>query len=92
MDNNNCGCKTNCRDLMKKLRMLDFAIYDTVLYLDAYPDSGQALECYHRLLEQRGAVLCEYQAKCGPLTMFGNESRSAWQWINMPWPWEYDAN
>jgi hypothetical protein len=28
----------SCREKMKQLQALDFAIQETVLYLDAYPD------------------------------------------------------
>lgn len=97
MDNYNskCGCGNNrngCRDLGMKLSMIGFALHETVLYLDVYPDSAPALEYYHRLHEQYEQALYEYESKCGPLTAMGNKSHSTWQWISMPWPWEYDAN
>ncbi|MGI6166969.1 MAG: spore coat protein CotJB [Eubacteriales bacterium] len=93
MDNYSCGkYRTNCHELKKKLAAIEFAIIETVLYLDAYPDSAPALEYYHKLREQREMLLHEYESKCGPMTMYGNKSGSSWQWISKPWPWEYDAN
>jgi spore coat protein JB len=93
VDNYGCGkCRTNCHELKKKLAAIEFAIYETVLYLDAYPDSAPALEYYHKLREQREMLLHEYESKCGPMTMYGNKSGGSWQWISRPWPWEYDAN
>lgn len=93
MDNNaRSNVRICCRDLMRRIRALDFSIYEITLYLDAYPDCAEALEYYHRLCEQRDAAVAEYESKCGPLTMHGNKSRSTWQWIRGPWPWEYDAN
>lgn len=92
MDNNNNYYRSGCRELSAKLSMLVFALHETVLYLDAYPDSAPALEYYHRLREQYAQALDEYQSKCAPLTAMGNESRSSWMWIQSPWPWEYDAN
>lgn len=81
-----------CRALMKRIRALDFAIQETVLYLDAYPHCVKALEHYHMLVEQRDAAVAEYQHICGPITACGNHNKTTWQWICSPWPWEYEAN
>ncbi|MBQ9805800.1 MAG: spore coat protein CotJB [Clostridia bacterium] len=86
--NGRCDCKKQ----MQMLRALDFAIQETVLYLDAYPDNRQALEYYHRLIEERRAAMTEYENGCGPVTMYGNTDRQHWHWIDSPWPWEADAN
>ena len=85
-----CGC--DCKNTMQTLRALDFAIQETVLYLDAYPNCCQALEYYHRLIDERKKVLAAYEETCAPVTMFGNTDHTAWKWIDSPWPWEADAN
>lgn len=74
--------------LLQKLRQVDFAIYDTVLYLDAYPNCRKALSHYHSLVEMKIKLMAEYQAMHGPVTCFGNESRDSWDWTETPWPWE----
>ena len=83
---------TQRKNLLNILRAIDFAIYDTVLYLDAYPDSREALCYYNNLIEDRAIVRTEYQKKFGPLTAFENQCATEWQWVNDPWPWEADAN
>ena len=80
------------KNLLDILIAIDFAIYDTVLYLDAYPHCREALEYYHRLIQDREIVSCEYQKKYGPLTSYENLSKTEWQWIDGPWPWEPEAN
>lgn len=82
----------SCMKELELLRAVDFAIQETVLYLDAYPDSAEALAYYHTLIEQRRAICEHYEQHCGPLTMYGNVSRTSWDWISDPWPWEADAN
>ena len=74
--------------LMNRIRQVDFALYDTVLYLDAYPHCRKALAHYHSLLEIRRRLCSEYEAKHGPITAFGNESKDSWDWTETPWPWE----
>ena len=77
---------------MKKLQAIDFALNETVLYLDAYPNSAPALEYYHKLLCERER-LCDALAKSGvPITYRDNVSTTNWEWINSPWPWQPDAN
>ena len=83
---------TACNNQLALLRALDFAIQETVLYLDAYPDHPQALAYYHELIAQRREVAERYEKGCGPLTFMGNRSRTSWDWVEGPWPWEADAN
>ena len=98
--NDNCrndGCRNdnnddkNCRATMNKLRAVDFALTETVLYLDAYPDSEEAMKLYCKLVGERNQLIDAYESKCGPLTMYGNNG-SIWNWTEGPWPWEAEAN
>ena len=84
MMNMNC----NGNSLLKRLQEVEFALYELTLYLDAHPESKEALMHYHSLLDARRALVAEYQAKHGPLTMYGNESTTSWDWASTPWPWE----
>lgn len=102
MGTGNCGgCHNNNSNgnsmtaaqsqLLNKLRKIDFAIYDTILYLDAYPHCKAALEYYKKLVAESNAIT-EQLAKSGmPMTAMGNRG-DTWNWINSPWPWEYEAN
>ncbi len=85
------SCK-QCKQQLDTLRALDFAIQETVLYLDAYPHCDEALQYYHHLICQRKELMAEYETKCRPLSMYGNVSTSEWNWVDQPWPWEPDAN
>ena len=54
----------NCTRIMQQLREIDFSIVETTLYLDAYPEQPQALEYYHRLVEERKKLIEAYQDSC----------------------------
>ena len=43
--------------LINKLRKIDFALVDTVLYLDAYPHCKKAMEYYKKLLAEQKTLL-----------------------------------
>jgi spore coat protein JB len=83
--------QNDCSRLMQQLREIDFSIVETALYLDAYPEQPQALEYYHRLIQERKKLMDAYQNSCGPLSIYGNQSQGSWDWVKTPWPWEADA-
>lgn len=85
------GASTACKKLMEQIRAVDFALYEVILYLDVYPNSCDALETYHKLKTQKEALHKEYEAACGPITAFGNQSGTSWDWISSPFPWEFGA-
>jgi spore coat protein JB len=80
------------KNLLCELRKIDFALAETVLYLDAYPHTPEALSYYHKLKERRAELAEEYEKTYGPLTAMGNMSKNSWDWTNKPFPWEYEAN
>lgn len=82
----------NCLSLQKKLQSVDFAIVDTVLYLNAYPENREALEFYHKLVKEREELAATINEKCGPIDAMSNKSRTEWNWVDGPWPWEPEAN
>lgn len=88
-----CGCDGDHGSrLMDQIRAVDFALYETVLYLDVYPHSCDALETYHKLKAQSEALHKEYETTHAPITAFGNHSTASWDWMSKPFPWEYDAD
>jgi len=89
----NMGCAdSSCRAWMRKLQMIDFALADTILYLDAYPECKQALAYYHKLKAEREQLMQAGRGRCGAVCARENESTEHWQWTQGPWPWHPDAN
>lgn len=89
-----CGCDGthNVDDIRMRIKEIDFALADTILYLDVYPCKKEALEYYHKLLCTRRTLVEMYEDASGPLTAYGNVSPTEWNWVKSPWPWEFDAN
>ena len=75
---------------MRRLQVLDFALQELVLYLDMYPDCHRAMAKFHALREERAKVVQALQSSGAPITALGNDSHDRWDWIDGPWPWEYD--
>ena len=82
-----------CPRLARRLQAIDFSLADTILYLDAYPTSKEALAYYHKLLAARAELLSRMPESCRhPVTCMDNVSSDAWNWIDGPWPWDPRAN
>ena len=78
--------------LLKKIQAMDFALYETVLYLDGHPKNEKALEYYRSHRDTLRALREEYARRFGPLTVYDNYDNDSWQWVDKPWPWEKEGN
>lgn len=90
--NNQFQVQNRPNDLLSRIREVEFALVETILYLDAYPDNRQALAFYQDLLNERNRLVDQYEKTVGPLTATGNRSNTSWDWVKTPWPWEFAAN
>ena len=78
--------------LLKKIHAMDFALYETVLYLDGHPKNKKALEYYREHRDTLKALKEEYNRRFGPLTIYDSYDNDSWQWVDKPWPWEMEGN
>lgn len=82
----------NCKALLLQLQTVDFAITDTLLYLDAYPNDNRAMEYLNNRMAEREQILAAMkESGCPPVTPAAEGSES-FRWVENPWPWENDAN
>ncbi len=77
--------------LLQELQTIDFAIIETVLYLDAYPNCKKALAYYNKLIQKKDE-LCEALKAMGVAITSMSNTASTWTWTDSPWPWELEAN
>ena len=84
------GCPCEKHSLLLELQEIDFAIVETTLYLNVYPDCCKAKEYLETMRAKRAKVAAEYESKHGMLTMYGVCGESSDKCA--PWPWQYAAN
>ena len=83
----------NERDkLLKNIQEEDFAVYETVLYLDGHPCDKDALGFYKAHRDKLDCLKKEFIQKYGPLTIYDTLDCNTWDWLKSPWPWEREAN
>lgn len=73
---------------LRKLQMLDFAIIEVSLYLDAYPTCAKALSYQRQLKNMRDKEYREFERDFGPLTIYSELEPNYNNYVNDPWPWE----
>jgi spore coat protein JB len=79
------------KEMMNKIRELEFAAVDLNLYLDTHPTCQQALMDYNTISQQLNELKKIYETKYEPLVHFGcAPSQYPWKWVCDPWPWEDD--
>ena len=89
----NVGCSSNdIQKLIRELQHVDFSMIETILYLDAYPCSAEALDYYHKLHAERNKLQTLLNQSGYPITAQENHSKTEWSWAKGPWPWEIEAN
>lgn len=81
--------RENARErLMRTISAYSFMAYEALLYLDAYPSSREALECYNKYKRLENQARKEYESRYGWIT--APSEAASWEWTNGPWPWQID--
>lgn len=80
------------QNAMRKLQTLDFALLETVLYLNAHPHCKEALEYYEQIKKEAIEARHAYECEFSPVTMYGKNGNDCWEWVMSPMPWESEAN
>ena len=75
-------------DALRTVSMYGLAVYDALLYLDAYPYNEDAKKYFVEMTENEKHAVCEYEKNYGPLTASASAEYEGWQWSEGPWPWQ----
>lgn len=85
------GEDKNKLELLEQIMAVDFMMIDLHLYLDTHPMDRDALAKHNSFVMQSKMLKESYERLYGPISEYSC-SPYPWQWINEPWPWEYEAN
>lgn len=77
-----------CKKLKCRIQVLDFAITETIQFLNTHPCDYEALRYYRILRKKLDRLERIYTRKCGPLTSKNVDTEYGWEWACCPWPWE----
>ena len=77
------------KKLLTRLSAMQFAMLELRMFLDTHPDDEEAQELFNKYSEKYKALVKEFEANYGPLTLNGKNSD---EWLENPWPWDADFN
>ena len=82
-------------EMFLRLSEAEFAAHDLNLYLDLYPNDGNALELFNKYRMETNRLMMEYEKKYGPILINSdslNTSPFLWQTLIFPWNMEGLSN
>lgn len=77
---------------LHQLQAMHFAITELGLYLDTHSNDEEATELFNQYVEQYADALQQYEKRYGSTTQMGAALTGKYEWLNGPWPWDYQAN
>ena len=77
---------------MVELQTLEFIVLELGLYLNTHPDDAEALDLFKKFTAMERTSRAEYEARFGPLTKDTAASGGSYNWLQDPWPWNFDEN
>ena len=74
---------------LSEVQVLAFAVQELALYLDTHPEDKEAAELLQECFQQYHKSVGEYTKTHGPLFSATGAASGEYQWLQNPWPWEY---
>ena len=83
---------TNKMELKKQIAAVHMMLEDLQLYLNTHPSDRNALAKRNGYSKQMRMLKDEYDRCFDMISQDDSLSTYPWEWIEEPWPWEYEAN
>ena len=77
---------------LSELQALEFVVLELGMYLDTHPDDTEAFTLFKQYAAMEKAAKAAYESKFGPLTKSSAASGERYNWLQEPWPWNYEQN
>lgn len=74
---------------LTELQALEFVILELTLYLNTHQDDKEAFELFRQYVALEKEGRARYEAMYGPLTHEAVANFDNFNWLNDPWPWNY---
>ena len=75
---------------LAEVMALCFVSHELQLYLDTHPDDAEAFKTLKQMLELTAEAKRRYAAKYGPLCPADLAESERFDWLENPWPWDFD--
>ena len=72
-----------------EVQIYGFVAHEINLFLDIYPDNQRMIDLYVEYANKAREATIAFEEQFGPLTVSDSSNENPFQWVQGPWPWEY---
>lgn len=83
---------TDREKALMRVQTLGFAVVEANLFLDTHTGSREALDYYHRVVNEYNEAVNNFITNFGPLDVTQVLSKDSWTWTEGCMPWEGECN
>ncbi|MBP3480576.1 MAG: spore coat protein CotJB [Clostridia bacterium] len=83
---------TDREKALMRVQTSAFAVTEATLFLDTHPGSREALDYYHKAVNEYNDAVNIFITNFGPLEATQVKSRDNWTWTEGCMPWEGECN
>lgn len=76
---------------MLEVQMYGFITHELNLYLDIHPNNQRMLDLFHEYAKKTKEATLSFEKNYGPLSVQSSSDKTPFEWIQGPWPWEYQC-
>lgn len=84
--------ENNRQHALLEVQMYNFIAHEINLYLDTHPDDHNMIQLYQEYVEKAKKAQMTFEKKYGPLEVQNSENKVPFDWLQGPWPWEYQQD
>ena len=83
---------TEQEEMFLRMSEAEFAAHDLNLYLDLYPNDGNALDLFNRYRKEANRLMMDYEEKYGPILISSDSlDTSPFLWQTQIFPWNMEG-
>lgn len=85
-------CLQPCNQRQQALLIVQiyaFVAHELNLYLDMHPNHQKMIKLYHDYSRKTKEAQKKYESQYGPLEVINSQQETPFQWVQGPWPWEF---
>lgn len=74
-----------------EVQIYSFVAHEINLYLDTHPDNKRMIELYQKYAAKAKEATQAFEKQYGVLTVQNSTNEIPFEWVQGPWPWEYQS-
>lgn len=83
--------QTERQKALLEVQMYGFVAHEINLYLDIYPQNQRMIDLYNTYAKKTKEAQENFEKKYGPLSVIDSSNQVPFEWVEGPWPWEYQC-